>query len=373
MAHTFFDLGLLPTLVATLGEQGKTAPTEIQALAIPLLMAGRSVVGVAETGSGKTLAYGLPILHRCKALETDGDPVTAEGQPRAVILVPTRELGEQVARVLKTLTHTTRVRVRSALGGTTSEVARRNVSGAFEVLVATPGRLLKLLEAERVRLGDVRLLVLDEVDQMLDLGFQPDVTRIVAAAPETRQLALFSATVSPKVEGLIGRLYGPEPRILRTRGSHRLVASLTTSNRTVVDGDRWTQLVAVLAEEAPGGTLLFANTREQCDRLAGQLTSAGYRFVVYRGEMDRVARRANLEAFRKGEVALLLTTDLGSRGLDLPQVGRVINVHLCTDLQNYLHRAGRTARAGRPGLVVNLVTERDRPLLAQVAQVGSGG
>lgn len=357
----WFDL--LPSLVATLTEQGLERPTEIQAAAIPELRSGRSVVGIAETGSGKTLAYSLPMLHLCKSLESGGFAVEASGQPRGLILVPTRELGEQVSKVLKTLTHGTRVRVRSALGGTTAEIARRNVSGPFEVLVGTPGRIKKQLEAELIRLSDVRMLVLDEVDQMLDLGFLPDVSQIIAETPPSRQLALFSATVAPKVEELIARLFGPAPRILRTKGSNRVVASLKTVNRTVVDGDRFKELAQLLRERTEGGTILFANTRDQCDVLAEWMKSNGHAVALYRGEMDKVERRANLESFRKGEVHLLITTDLGSRGLDLPLVGRVINVHLCTEMKNYLHRVGRTARAGRPGLVVNLVTERDLPLI----------
>ncbi len=372
MTVPFAELNLLPSLVATLTATDKHVPTEIQAAAIPELLSGRSVVGIAETGSGKTLAYGLPALQLCKNLEVEGSPVEVEGQPRAVILVPTRELGEQVTRVLKTLTHETRVRVRSALGGTTAEIARRNVSGNFEILVATPGRLLKQLDARLIRLSDVRLLVLDEVDQMLDMGFLPDVTRIVAGCPSKRQLALFSATVATKVEGLIKELFGPSPKIIRTRGSHHEVATLRTVNRTVLNGDRLTPLLAALSEESVGGTLLFVNTREQCDHVAGQLVDSGHRISVYRGEMDKVERRANLEAFRKGETGLLITTDLGSRGLDLPLVGRVINVHLCTERKNYLHRVGRTARAGRAGLVINLVTERDQPLLDRLAGVGNG-
>ena len=371
MTATFAELNLLPSLVASLTAMDRHTPTEIQAAAIPELLSGRSVVGIAETGSGKTLAYGLPTLQICKTLETEGAPVEAEGQPRAVILVPTRELGEQVTRVLKALSHETRVRVRSALGGTTAEIARRNVAGAFEILVATPGRLLKQLDARLIRLSDVRLLVLDEVDQMLDMGFLPDVQRVVAGCPSRRQLALFSATVASRVEGLIKALFGPSPKIIRTRGSHREVATLKTVNRTVLNGDRLTPLLAALAEESVGGTLLFVNTREQCDQVAGLLMDAGHRVSVYRGEMDKIERRANLEAFRKGETALLITTDLGSRGLDLPLVGRVINVHLCTERKNYLHRVGRTARAGRAGVVINLVTERDRALMERLAGGGA--
>jgi ATP-dependent RNA helicase RhlE len=361
-----FDFDLLPSLLASIEAQGLGTPTEIQARAIPELLVGRSVVGVAETGAGKTLAYALPMLHKVKSMEAGGSPVEVAGQPRGVVIVPTRELGEQVARVFKTLTHDTRVRVRSVLGGTTMEIARRNLQGPFEVLVATPGRLVQLLDRGEVAFSDVRLLVLDEADVLLDMGFLPMASRIVGACPPNRQLALFSATVPPAVEELIHRLFS-DPLVIKTRGSHQTVASLVTVNRAVDDGRRFPVLEAVLREEMEGGTILFANTREQCDTVAAQLLEIGRKAVLYRGEMDKVERRANLEEFRKGTVNLLIATDLGSRGLDVERVSRVINYHLPQRLENYLHRVGRTARAGRTGVVVNFVTPRDQPLMDRVA------
>jgi len=368
--NSFADLALLPTLRETLVEKNLTIPTEIQAQSVPALLAGRSVVGVAETGSGKTLAYALPILHRLKTLELQGKPVTVYGEPRAIVVVPTRELGEQVAKAFKPFTHTTRLRVRALLGGTTMEQAKRSLQGPFEVLVATPGRLIKMMEAGLVTLGDVRTLVLDEADQMLDHGFLPDVRRIVKDCPPERQLAMFSATVPPAVEKLIADLFaGAE--VIRSLGSHRVVASLTTTQETVVGGKRFPLLERLLDKKVEGGTILFTNTREQCDKLAGELEEAGWHCVVYRGEMDKAERRRNLKAFREGDVALLISTDLASRGLDVEHVGRVINYHMPQQMENYLHRVGRTARAGRPGLVVNFVTERDTPLVSKLDAVRS--
>jgi ATP-dependent RNA helicase RhlE len=358
----FTDLRMIATLHASLQEQGFVTPTEIQRRALPSLLAGRSVVGVAETGGGKTLAYVLPVLHALKTLEAGGQPVAADATPRAAVIVPTRELGEQVTRVFKRFTHATRLRVRSVLGGSTMEVARRNIQGQFDVLVATPGRLIKLLERNLVDLADVRVLVFDEVDQMLDPGFLPDAERIVGACPPGRQLALFSATVPPAVQDLIGKLFvGAE--VIRSDGSHRVVPSLTTINRTVHGGKRLPILRTLLAEAVTGGTLIFANTRGQCDQVAADLREMGRTCVVYRGEMDKNERRANLKAFRDGTVDLLVSTDLAARGLDVEHVGRVINYHLPEELDAYLHRVGRTARAGRPGVVINLVTERDHDLL----------
>jgi superfamily II DNA/RNA helicase len=368
--NSFADLALLPTIRETLVEKNLTIPTDIQAQTVPALLAGRSVVGVAETGSGKTLAYALPILHRLKTLELQGKPVTVYGEPRAIVVVPTRELGEQVAKAFKPFTHTTRLRVRSLLGGTTMEQAKRSLQGPFEVLVATPGRLIKMMEAGLVTLGDVRTLVLDEADQMLDHGFLPDVRRIVKDCPPERQLAMFSATVPPAVEKLIADLFA-DAEVIRSLGSHRVVASLTTIQETVVGGKRFPLLERLLDKKVEGGTILFTNTREQCDKLAGELEEAGWPCVVYRGEMDKMERRRNLKAFREGDVALLISTDLASRGLDVEHVGRVINYHMPQQMENYLHRVGRTARAGRPGLVVNFVTERDAPLMSKLDAVRS--
>jgi superfamily II DNA/RNA helicase len=363
--NSFADFALLPTLQESLVEKNLTKPTEIQAQAVPALLAGRSVVGVAETGSGKTLAFALPILHRLKTLELQGNPITVYGEPRAIVVVPTRELGEQVAKAFKPFTHTTRLRVRSLLGGTTMEQAKRSLQGAFEVLVATPGRLIKMMEAGLVTLGDVRTLVLDEADQMLDHGFLPDVRRIVKACPADRQLALFSATVRPAVETLIADLFN-DAEVFRSAGSHRVVPTLTTTQQTVVGGKRFPLLERLLGKKVEGGTILFTNTREQCDKLADELEQAGWPCVVYRGEMDKVERRKNLKAFREGGVDLLISTDLAARGLDVEHVGRVINYHLPQQMENYLHRVGRTARAGRPGLVINFVTERDTPLVSKL-------
>lgn len=361
----FAPYNLLDSLAATLREHGMTRPTEIQRLVLPALLAGRSVVGVAETGGGKTLAYVLPILHALKTLEDAGDPVTAEARPRAAVIVPSRELGEQVAKVFKLFTHATRLRVRSSLGGTTMVVARRNVGGPFEVLVSTPGRLIKLLEKPYVDFSDVRTLVFDEVDQMLDPGFLPVADRIISACPPTRQAAFFSATVPAAVQGLIARRFA-DAEVLRSGGHHKVVPTLRTVNLTVVDGRRLPLLRDTLAEKVTGGTLIFANTRAQCDQIVEHLREMGRAFVVYRGEMDKLERRANLRRFRDGEVELLVSTDLGARGLDVPHVARVINYHLPAELDAYLHRVGRTARAGRAGVVVNLVTERDRPLMRQL-------
>jgi superfamily II DNA/RNA helicase len=216
-----------------------------------------------------------------------------------------------------------------------------------------------------ISLRDVRFLVFDEVDQMLDPGFLADANRIVSECAPGRQMAMFSATVPQKMQELMAKLFaGAE--VIRSEGSHRIVPTLKTINRKVIDGERFPILEKILGEKVSGGTLIFTNTRDQCDKLSDLLREKGQKCVIYRGEMDKVARRANLKSFREGKVELLISTDLASRGLDVDHVERVINYHLPKDMDNYLHRVGRTARAGRKGTVINLVTERDEPFVSKL-------
>lgn len=364
---TFNDFTLLPSLQKTLREKGFITPTEIQNLTLPELLNGNSVVGLAETGTGKTLAYVLPILHMLKTLENEGKSVNAESRPRTIVIVPTRELGEQVSKVFKIFTHTTRLRIRSALGGTTMSMAKRNVAGCFEVLVATPNRTLQLIECG-LCLNDVRLIVFDEADQMLDQSFLPTANRLVKACPPDPQMVLFSATISPVVQELMSKLFS-KVQVFKSKGSHRVVSTLTTRNEIIIRGDRFPVLCDLLKNDKKGGILIFTNTRTQCDKLAAQLKESNFKCAIFRGEMDRLERRANLKKFRDGQINILISTDLASRGLDFEDVSRVINYHLPKEKDNYLHRVGRTARAGRSGLVINFVTERDKELVDRLGSL----
>jgi len=362
----FTNFNLIDTLQGTIKTLGYSKPTPIQTRAVPLMLQGRSVVGVAQTGTGKTLAFVLPILDSLKRLEMDGQSVTKDGKPRAVVIVPSRDLGEQVAKVFKTFTHETRLRVRLATGGASLGTARKNTKGPFEVLVATPGRLKQLLDQKSVSFSDVRILVFDEVDQMFDATFLTDAKAIVKACPPDPQLGLFSATVSGKVQELMRELFS-EAEVIRIKQKELVVPRLMTKLLNVENGVRFPFLKSELKHPTTGGTLIFVNTRAQCDQVADQLKADGKECVVYRGEMDKKERRANLIAFREGKVNLLISTDLAARGLDVDHVSRVINYHLPKTKENYIHRVGRTARAGRKGLVVNLVTKRDNQLIAAVS------
>ncbi|MDF1658289.1 MAG: DEAD/DEAH box helicase [Verrucomicrobiales bacterium] len=368
---SFHGFELLPSLLATLDELGFDTPTEIQDRTLPLLLKRESVVGVAETGSGKTLAYALPMLQLLKLLEDGGDAVSEVGRPRGLVLVPSSDLGEQVAKAFKLFTHDTRLRVRSAVGGTAMKIARKNVAGPFEILLATPGRLEQLMQLNLVSLSDLRVLVLDEADQILDQGFLPGIKRVLKKSPAEKQMALFTATASDAVQNLIGEMFS-DAELIETVGRHRLVSTLVTENLTVPNGKRFPLLEEVLARPIDGGTLIFGNTREQCDKLAGELGENGYSCAIYRGDMDKKERRQNLADFREGTLEILISTELAARGLDVENVDRVINYHLPKEMKNYLHRAGRTARAGRKGTVINFVTDRDQNLIKRLDTIGGG-
>jgi superfamily II DNA/RNA helicase len=228
----------------------------------------------------------------------------------------------------------------------------------------------QLMQQKLLSLHDVRFLVLDEADQILDQGFLPAVKRILKGTPIERQLALFTATASDPIQILIGEMFR-DAEVIETRGRHRLVSSLITDNRKVPNGKRFPLLEEVLAEPVEGGTLIFANTREQCDKIAEEMIKNDYRCALYRGDMDKKERRKNLQELRDGTLEVLISTDLGARGLDVENVDRVINYHLPKEMKNYLHRAGRTARAGRKGTVINFVTERDENLIKRLDSISS--
>ena len=355
----FASLGLREELLQTLREVGYETPTPIQAATIPPLLAGRDVVGLAQTGTGKTAAFALPVLDRLDLTQK---------KPQALVLAPTRELALQVCEAFEHYASgTPGVKVLPVYGGQSYGVQLSALRRGVHVVVGTPGRVIDHLNRGTLDLSELRFLVLDEADQILDAGFLPAIRRILKGCPAERQLALFTATASDSVRSLISELFD-DALVVETEGRHRPVSTLTTVNINVPGGRRFPVLESLLDESVEGGTLIFTNTRGQCDELAEALVEAGYRCAVYRGDMDKLERRRNLRDFRDGALPVLISTDLAARGLDVESIGRVINYHLPRELKNYLHRAGRTARAGKPGTVVNLVTPRDRNLIKRLGE-----
>ncbi|MGC4959036.1 DEAD/DEAH box helicase [Actinomadura citrea] len=343
---TFAELGLPPVLVSALVRQGIEAPFPIQAAAIPDVMTGRDVLGRGKTGSGKTLAFGLPLLARLAGRKA------APKRPLALILVPTRELAQQVQTNLEPLGRGLGLRFKTVIGQTSMfkqiDALRRGV----EVLVATPGRLKDLMRQGACDLSDVEIAVLDEADHMADMGFLPDVTDILDAAKPGGQRLLFSATLDKDVDVLVRRYLhepvthaiGPVDESVATMDHHLLLVAPKEKS-------------AITAEIAnrEGRTILFARTKHGVDRLAKQLTQAGVRAAGLHGGKSQGLRTRTLAEFREGTISVLVATDVAARGIHVDDVSLVMHVDPPADHKDYMHRAGRTARAGERGTVVTLV------------------
>ena len=362
---TFEALGLSGPILTAMTRRGILAPFAIQTRAIPDALAGRDVLGKAQTGSGKTLAFGLPMLARLAT----GDRKQVAGQPRALILVPTRELAKQVTDALAPLAQSIGLRVTSVYGGAPMgrqvDALRRGV----DVVVATPGRLIDHLERGTCTLSAIEVTVLDEADYMADLGFLPAVTQLLDRTPAGGQRMLFSATLDRGVAKLC-KLYLNEPAV-------HAVASETTTVDTmehVVFTVRSDEKVAVATEVAgrPGRTLLFVRTKHGADRLAKQMRNGGVDAAAIHGNLTQSARQRALDGFAAGSTRVLVATDVAARGIHVDDVSLVIHFDPAGDHKDYLHRSGRTARAGSSGTVVSLVQPeqlRDVTRMHELAKV----
>lgn len=337
---------------------GWRIPTPIQERVIPILLEGRDLIGQAQTGSGKTGAYGIPLVERVEPQGT-GPQGTAPQQtgPEGLVLVPTRELALQVADDLRALGAGRGLRVVALFGGQPIEQQFAALRRAPQVVVATPGRLLDHLGRGTVRLGAVRVAVLDEADRMLDMGFLPDVSRILAATPVARQTGLCSATVPPGVRTLAEQRMR-RPVWVAIDAPVPTVETVEQYYLEVAERDKVRALRLLLCREPVTSALIFRRTKHRADRLA-RLLGERHRVGVLHGGMVQGARLRALRAFAEGERPLLVTTNVAARGLDLPAVSHVINFDIPEDVDTYVHRVGRTARAGRTGVAITFVGEHD--------------
>jgi superfamily II DNA/RNA helicase len=345
---SFTGFGLPDAVVAVLSRQGIERPTAIQASTLPDALTGRDVLGRAQTGSGKTLAFGLPMLTRLAA----GPERRITLAPRGLVLVPTRELAQQVADALIPAADAMRMRIGVVVGGTSIGRQMDQLRRGVDVLVATPGRLIDLMERRAVNLDAVEIAVLDEADHMADLGFMPAVTRILDATPPNRQCLLFSATLDQAVSRLVTR-YLSDPAI-HAAGPTTAPAEAMDHQVFLVDhADK----VAVAAEIAarPGRTLFFVRTKHGADRLAKQLTRLGVDSAAIHGNLNQNQRTRALDEFTSGRSRVLTAPDVAGRGLHVDDLDLVVHFDPPEDPKAYLHRSGRTARAGATGTVVSLV------------------
>ncbi|MEQ8860728.1 MAG: ATP-dependent RNA helicase DbpA [Pseudomonadales bacterium] len=354
----FDRIDLAPALLESLAELGLTHMTPVQEATLPPVLAGRDVIARARTGSGKTAAFGLGLLQRI-------DPASFRVQ--ALVLCPTRELAEQVAREIRRLAKRLgNIKVLTLCGGTPIGPQIGSLQHSAHVVVGTPGRVLKHLRKETLRLRGLEVLVLDEADRMLDMGFAEEIDELLGHVPERRQTLLFSATYPPRMEAISARVQRDPVTIDVTDDEPPIDVSHVWC--AVGRDDRDEALVAVLQAWSGALNLVFCNTRIDCARIAGVLQARGIPALALHGDQDQAERNRTLIRFANHSAKVLVATDVAARGLDVDDVDAVFNYQLPTQPEVYLHRSGRTGRAGRRGLAVSLVGERERPRLAVIEQ-----
>ncbi|MFJ4097941.1 DEAD/DEAH box helicase [Amycolatopsis japonica] len=351
---TFASFGVKPEIVKALGEAGIERTFAIQALTLPLAMAGDDLIGQARTGMGKTLGFGVPLLHR---VEVPGD-----GTPQVLVVVPTRELCIQVANDLKGAGKHLGIRTLAIYGGRPYEPQIEALRKGVDVVIGTPGRLLDLAEQQHLVLGKIRGLVLDEADEMLDLGFLPDIERILRMVPDARQTMLFSATMPGPIITLARTFLNQPTHIRAEENDAGAIHERTTQFVYRAHSMDKPELIArALQAEGRGLTMIFTRTKRTAQKVADELVERGFAAAAVHGDLGQGAREQALRAFRSGKVDVLVATDVAARGIDIDDVTHVINYQTPEDEKTYVHRIGRTGRAGRTGVAITLVDWDEEP------------
>jgi ATP-dependent RNA helicase RhlE len=360
----FSELGLAEPLMNMLAKSSYTTPTPIQAQAIPYVMQGQDLLGIAQTGTGKTAAFALPILHRL--LQNKKAP--ERGACRVLVLAPTRELATQIAESFRTYGRQTGFRVMTVFGGVPKGRQIQTLAQGVDVLVATPGRLLDLFSERHVRLDRTEILVLDEADHMLDLGFVIPIKRIAKELPAQRQSLFFSATMPAEIASLAAALLRNPVRVAVTPVA-ATADRVAQSIMFVPQSEKRTVLARVLKQSGGGRTLVFARTKHGADKIVQHLTATGLNANAIHGNKSQGQRERALAAFKAGSVPVLVATDIAARGIDVDGVTHVINFDLPDVPESYVHRIGRTARAGNAGSAISLVAEDERPQLRGIEKL----
>jgi superfamily II DNA/RNA helicase len=367
MTDSFSNLSLAPTLARAVAEMGYESMTPIQAQAIPVVLTGQDVMGAAQTGTGKTAAFSLPLLQRL--LKHENPSTSPARHPvRALVLLPTRELADQVAQQIKMYAKYTQLRSAVVFGGMDMKPQTLELKKGVEVLVATPGRLLDHIEAKNAVLNQVEYVVLDEADRMLDIGFLPDLQRILSFLPKQRTTLLFSATFSPEIKRLAGS-YLQNPVTIEVARPNETASTVEQRFYAAQDDDKRRVIRKVLSDRGIKQAFIFVNSKLGCGRLARSLEREGLRTAALHGDKSQDERLKALEAFKKGEVDLLVCTDVAARGLDIKDVPAVFNFDVPFNAEDYVHRIGRTGRAGASGLAVTLVSPSDTRLVGDIEKL----
>jgi superfamily II DNA/RNA helicase len=363
-ALTFDSFGLHPDIQRAVKDSGYTTPTPIQAQAIPVVLAGRDMMGAAQTGTGKTASFSLPIIQRLLPhASTSTSP--ARHPVRALILAPTRELADQVADNVRNYAKHTALRSVVVFGGVDMKAQTAELKRGVEILIATPGRLLDHVEQKNTSLGQVQILVLDEADRMLDMGFLPDLQRILNLLPKERQTLLFSATFSNEIKKLSAS-YLRNPVTIETAVRNSTATTVRQIVFEVPEGDKTSAVVQLIRERDLKQVIVFCNSKIGAGRLARQIEREGIVSSAIHGDKSQLERMQALEAFKRGELTALVATDVAARGIDISDLPAVINFDLPFNAEDYVHRIGRTGRAGATGDALSLCSPNERKQLADI-------
>ncbi|MFZ2160697.1 MAG: DEAD/DEAH box helicase [Sideroxyarcus sp.] len=364
---SFADLKLAPELLKALTESGYTTPTPVQAQAIPVVLEGHDLMGGAQTGTGKTAAFALPILQKLLP-HASASTSPARHPVRALILVPTRELAIQVEQSVRTYAKHTNLRSLVVFGGVDIKTQTPHLKTGVEILVATPGRLLDHLEQKTVQLNLVQMLVLDEADRMLDMGFMPALKRILALLPKQRQSLMFSATFSNEIKKL-SEDFMNHPKLIEVARSNASAENITQKVMLVSQSDKHQLLAQILRGDDAKQAIVFTKTKLTASRLAKQLQREGVSADAIHGDKSQLERIQALDAFKQGKVAVLIATDVAARGLDIDSLPMVINYEIPHAAEDYVHRIGRTGRAGASGTAISLVSPEEERYLADIEKL----
>jgi ATP-dependent RNA helicase RhlE len=367
MTSSFSNLSLAEPLARAVAEMGYESMTPIQAQAIPVVLTGQDVMGAAQTGTGKTAAFSLPLLQRL--LKHENSSTSPARHPvRALVLLPTRELADQVAQQVKLYAKYTHLRSAVVFGGMDMKPQTLELKKGVEVLVATPGRLLDHIEAKNAVLNQVEYVVLDEADRMLDIGFLPDLQRILSYLPKERTTLLFSATFSPEIKRLANS-YLKDPITIEVARPNETASTVEQHFYSVGDDDKRRALKQIVRQRGLTQAFVFVNSKLGCARLARSLEREGLKTTALHGDKSQDERLKALAAFKAGEVDLLVATDVAARGLDIKDVPAVFNFDVPFNAEDYVHRIGRTGRAGASGLAVTFVSASDGRLVADLEKL----
>ena len=365
---TSFDaLGLNPTILRAVAERGYVTPTPIQAKAIPAILAGKDIMGGAQTGTGKTAGFTLPMLQRLLA-HANSSPSPARHPVRALILTPTRELAIQVEESVREYGKYTGLRGTVVYGGVGMDTQEAALRAGVELLVATPGRLLDHLQQKTLNLNQVEIFVLDEADRMLDMGFIPDIKRIIALLPAKRQNLLFSATFSQEIKKLADQLLN-QPELIEVARRNTAAETVTQLAYVCRADDKRALLERLLRDRGEEQALVFMRTKQGAGRLARQLEKDGFDATAIHGDKSQLARLEALDGFKEGKVRVLVATDVAARGLDIEELPLVFNFELPYVPEDYIHRIGRTGRAGASGVAISIVGPDEEKLLAEIERL----